>query len=62
MFPIFKTVQANTRNVSTSGDAEAIHRNTLKLPVWHREDDRPLADSYIDAFRKVADNYRNLLG
>lgn len=43
-------------------NAEAIHRNTLKLPVWHREEDMPLVDSYIDAFRKVTDNYRNLLG
>ena len=43
-------------------NAEAIHQNTLKLPVWHREEDRPLVDSYIDAFRKVTENYRDLLG
>lgn len=41
--------------------AEAIHRSTLKLPVWHREEDMPLVDSYIEAFRKVTENYRDLL-
>jgi perosamine synthetase len=43
-------------------NAEAIHHNTLKLPVWHREEYMPLVDSYIEAFRKVTDNYRDLLG
>ncbi|NIL59423.1 DegT/DnrJ/EryC1/StrS family aminotransferase [Salinispora arenicola] len=43
-------------------NAEAIHHNTLKLPVWHREMDMPLVDRYIDAFRKVTENYRQLLG
>ena len=43
-------------------NAEAIHRNTLKLPVWHREEDMPLIDSYINAFRKVIENYRDLIG
>lgn len=42
--------------------AEAIHRNTLKLPVWHREEDIPLVGSYIEAFRKVTANHRDLLG
>ena len=42
--------------------AEAIHGNTLKLPVWHREKDMPLVDRYIEAFRKVTDNCRDLLG
>jgi dTDP-4-amino-4,6-dideoxygalactose transaminase len=41
--------------------AEAIHRNTLKLPVWHREEDMLLADRYAEAFRKVTGNYRDLL-
>ncbi|WP_326642310.1 DegT/DnrJ/EryC1/StrS family aminotransferase [Streptosporangium sp. NBC_01755] len=41
--------------------AEAIHHNTLKLPVWHREEDMSLVDSYIEAFHKVAENYRDLL-
>ncbi|ASO21299.1 dTDP-4-amino-4,6-dideoxygalactose transaminase [Actinoalloteichus hoggarensis] len=43
-------------------NAEAIHRNTLKLPVWHRQEDRSLVDSYIHAFRKVTANYHALIG
>jgi dTDP-4-amino-4,6-dideoxygalactose transaminase len=42
--------------------AEGIHRKTLKLPVWHREQDMSLANGYIEAFRKVTENYRDLLG
>lgn len=61
LFPEYKKEKLNY----TSGDfpvAEAIHHNTLKLPVWHREEDIPLVDSYIEAFRKVTTNYRDLLG
>nr|WP_230416285.1 DegT/DnrJ/EryC1/StrS family aminotransferase [Micromonospora tarapacensis] len=43
-------------------NAEAIHHNTLKLPVWHGKEDMPLVDRYIDAFRKVIENYCDLLG
>ncbi|MBV9144145.1 MAG: hypothetical protein JO115_25035 [Pseudonocardiales bacterium] len=42
--------------------AEEFHGGILKLPVWNREEDMPLVDRYIEAFRKVADNYRDLLG
>lgn len=42
--------------------AEAFHRNTLKLPVWHHEEDLPLVESYVEAFRKVTDRYCDLLG
>lgn len=42
--------------------AEAFHHNALKLPVWHRQEDMPLVDSYIETFRKVADNYLELVG
>lgn len=42
--------------------AEEVHRNTLKLPVWHREEDMPLVNQYIEAFRKVTTTYRDLLG
>ena len=42
--------------------AEEVHGNTLKLPVWHREEDMPLADQYIEAFRKVTTYYCDLLG
>src|SRR5699024_7970428 len=41
---------------------EAIHHGTIKMPVWHHENDIPLVNSYIEAFRKVIDNYHDLLG
>lgn len=40
--------------------AEAFHRNTLKLPVWHGEEDIPLADAYIAAFAKVTTHHGDL--
>lgn len=42
--------------------AEAFHANTLKLPVWHREEDVPLADAYVGAFAKVTARHRDLTG
>jgi perosamine synthetase len=42
--------------------AEAFHGRTIKLPVWHREEDLPLVGQYIEAFRKVAASYTDLLG
>ncbi|MFF5498961.1 DegT/DnrJ/EryC1/StrS family aminotransferase [Streptomyces aquilus] len=41
--------------------AEAFHPGILKLPVWHREEDMPLVEGYVDAFRKVTKNYRELV-
>ena len=41
--------------------AEALHAGALKLPVWHREQDLPLASQYAGAFRKVSASYRDLL-
>ncbi|MGH8896535.1 MAG: DegT/DnrJ/EryC1/StrS family aminotransferase, partial [Egibacteraceae bacterium] len=41
--------------------AEHVHRQTLKLPVWHRDSDVPLADAYVTAFTKVVDSYTHLL-
>lgn len=41
--------------------AEAFHRNTLKLPVWHEKGDKTLVERYVDAFRKVTACYRDLL-
>jgi len=43
-------------------EAEAFHRNTLKLPVWHREEEIPLADAYTTAFSKVTTHHRDLAG
>ncbi|SFB59136.1 dTDP-4-amino-4,6-dideoxygalactose transaminase [Amycolatopsis marina] len=42
--------------------AEELHRNTLKLPVWHREEDMPLVDQYIEGIRKVTEHHRDLQG
>lgn len=42
--------------------AQKVWRNTLKLPVWHREEDLPLVERYIDGFRKVIDNHDDLIG
>lgn len=42
--------------------AEVFHANTLKLPVWHREEDIPLAHAYTDAFAKVMAHHRDLAG
>jgi perosamine synthetase len=61
--PLFPQYEGKLRHAR--GDfprAEEMHRNTLKLPVWHREEDMPLVDYYIEAFRKVAEHYRDLLG
>lgn len=41
--------------------AEYVHATTLKLPVWHREDDVRLADAYTAAIAKVADHHKDLL-
>ncbi|RJQ79989.1 DegT/DnrJ/EryC1/StrS family aminotransferase [Pseudonocardiaceae bacterium YIM PH 21723] len=42
--------------------AEQVWRNTLKLPVWHRLEDLPLIDNYIEGIRKVVDRHTELLG
>lgn len=42
--------------------AEALHHNTLKLPVWHDPDDQPIADAYVEGFRKVITNHHDLKG
>ncbi|MFF1422797.1 DegT/DnrJ/EryC1/StrS family aminotransferase [Streptomyces sp. NPDC058280] len=41
--------------------AERAHAHTIKLPVWHREEDRPLAASYVRAALKVSDRHKELL-
>jgi perosamine synthetase len=42
--------------------AEKVHHHTLKLPVWHREADLPLAKRYIDGFCNVIENFKHLMG
>jgi perosamine synthetase len=40
--------------------AEQIHHHTLKLPVWHREEDMPLVHRYVEGFSKVVEHHRDL--
>ncbi|GLY53593.1 DegT/DnrJ/EryC1/StrS family aminotransferase [Lentzea sp. NBRC 102530] len=42
--------------------AELVHRHTLKLPVWHREEDVPLARAYVDGIKKVVEHHHDLKG
>ncbi|MEU1424870.1 DegT/DnrJ/EryC1/StrS family aminotransferase [Kitasatospora sp. NPDC005751] len=41
--------------------AERVHAHTIKLPVWHREQDLKLAGQYIRAAIKVSDHHKELL-
>ncbi|MFD8321220.1 DegT/DnrJ/EryC1/StrS family aminotransferase [Kitasatospora purpeofusca] len=41
--------------------AEHTHAHTIKLPVWHREQDRPPAEQYIRAAIEVSDHHKELL-
>ncbi|MET8800841.1 DegT/DnrJ/EryC1/StrS family aminotransferase [Nocardia sp. NPDC004568] len=42
--------------------AESLHHATLKLPVWHRDEDLPLVDRYIEALHKVTTHHADLKG
>lgn len=41
--------------------AEKAHAHTIKLPVWHREQDLKLAEQYVSAARKVSEHHKELL-
>ncbi|MEV5510046.1 DegT/DnrJ/EryC1/StrS family aminotransferase [Streptomyces orinoci] len=41
--------------------AEHAYRHTIKLPVWHREQDLALAEQYVRAATKVSDRHKELL-
>lgn len=41
--------------------AEHVHRHTIKLPVWHRQEDLALARGYATAIAKVSAHHRDLL-
>ncbi|MEU4211247.1 aminotransferase class I/II-fold pyridoxal phosphate-dependent enzyme [Streptomyces sp. NPDC026206] len=41
--------------------AEHVHATTLKLPVWHRDEDIPLVGAYTQAIAKVAAHHKDLL-
>ncbi|CAM4042060.1 DegT/DnrJ/EryC1/StrS family aminotransferase [Nocardia ninae] len=42
--------------------AEQLHHATLKLPVWHREQDLAIVDRYIEGIRKVTEHHTELKG
>ncbi|SOB81563.1 DegT/DnrJ/EryC1/StrS family aminotransferase [Streptomyces sp. 1331.2] len=41
--------------------AEHAHAHTIKLPVWHREQDLELAEQYVRAAIKISDHHEELL-
>ncbi|MEU7635020.1 DegT/DnrJ/EryC1/StrS family aminotransferase [Streptomyces sp. NPDC039016] len=41
--------------------AEHAYQHTIKLPVWHREQDLALAEQYVRAAVKVSDHHKELL-
>jgi len=64
LFPSYKNMHYMKNMSYMPGDfplAEKTYKNTLKLPVWHREEDLPLANSYLQAFEKVTANHQHLL-
>jgi hypothetical protein len=48
-----------SRRISTSRGGSP---HGFKLSVWCREEDMSVVDSYIEEFRKVAENYDDLVG
>ncbi|MFE9425254.1 hypothetical protein ACFYNO_20030 [Kitasatospora sp. NPDC006697] len=36
------------------------HAHTIKLPVWHREQDLELAEQYVRAAVKISDHHKEL--
>jgi dTDP-4-amino-4,6-dideoxygalactose transaminase len=60
--PLFPTYRGTVRYAP--GDfpvAERIHHHTIKLPIWHRDEDLQLAGQYAAAIRKVSTHYQDLL-
>jgi perosamine synthetase len=62
LFPHYRYASRVAYRPGQFSVAEQIHRHTLKLPVWHREEDLPLVDKYIEGFRKVVENRHDLKG
>ncbi|GAA2233735.1 hypothetical protein GCM10010430_13040 [Kitasatospora cystarginea] len=40
--------------------AEHAHAHTIKLPVWHREQDLEVAEQYVRAAVKISDHHKEL--
>lgn len=59
LFPAY-----NGKITYAAGDfpvAERVHANTIKLPVWHQEEDKKIAAEYVSAIRKVSEHHHELL-
>ncbi|WP_164993074.1 hypothetical protein [Streptomyces lydicus] len=41
--------------------AEKAHAHTIKLPVWHRDQDLKLAEQYVRAASKASEHHKELL-
>lgn len=59
LFPAY--AGARTSRPGDAPTAAALHATSMKLPVWHDEAGGALADAYVAAIAKVADNHRDLL-
>ncbi|MFF8789624.1 hypothetical protein [Streptomyces sp. NPDC015125] len=46
---------------SSHSTSPAAHAHTIKLPVWHREQDPKLAEQYVSAARKAGEHHEELL-
>lgn len=54
----------DSRSHYKAGDfpvAQLTHAHTIKLPVWHRDQDLKLAEQYVRAAGKVSDHHKELL-
>lgn len=61
LFPHYRRLREVRYEPGQFPVAEAVHRHTLKLPVWQREDDMPLVERYIEAFSKIVENHEDLV-
>lgn len=59
LFPEYKGLI--NYNIGDFPVAEKFYDNALKLPVWHKLQDKPLVEGYINAIKKVIKNYKELL-
>ncbi len=70
LLPLFQDAEPLFPNHSAIGNlryrpgqfpvAEQVHHHTLKLPVWHRPEDRSLAAQYVEGFAKVVAHHHDL--
>lgn len=61
LFPHYRYLNQTSYRSGQFPVAEQVWHHTLKLPVWHREEDLSLVDRYIEGFRKVIENHYELL-